>query len=817
MSSIPPPPPPSAAAAREDPLLLVPAAVAAPSDKGLMLADSLWFEFGMVLLVLLFVSITVAECSAASDAVLPYGLGVTSAVLLAVLGGEVVVVRAWLFRGNFRKRHLVSLVLTCTAFGLQVAVLVPPPIAPAVLVSSRVFSLLVSMYAMKRVSDFVLTSQVWLNGKHRSDQLTTLERCLQVLKDFETKHLISESDRASMQWLTMTIASHRLYQDTDKQHGPNFHGADEDTSKWLRGTYTQHQAVATPTSENPPVLAGAGGATEEEEAAPTTKPLLKVGSGAGSTFSTNSAVKSKLARSASMPPQPPQRNSSIDGGDSVVGHYMESLDLGGGSAGGGGGSGKDHARVVTGALFGLTAQDVQLLQSGGGEEEDATITIDVDKLNREIDEWEFDAFAVHDRYPLSLCLFSSLRKNLSLDALGVSSSVLANFALEIERGYVSTNVYHNKFHAADVVQCFHHMLTHVQMRQCTTPLDRLVGLIACAIHDYKHPGVNNTFLSQTSSPLAIQYNDIAILESMHVSSAFQLMRNEPAKYDVFAHLPLGAQREARETMVQMVLATDMKSHFDIIRNFQTAIGLPAPDKSHDHLGAWWSEFEQHAAAAAGSATHSASFNATQGFALPVTAHPLEYRRLVLKTALHCADVSNPARPLNLAVKLAELVQEEFFLQGDLEKQHKLPVSLFMDRDRPAFPKMQVGFIEFIVKPLLDTYWMWLKPYKGSADVHLATNLEYWKKRAEQESSAATAVASSPLLPPRSAKSSRHRPQSSMGEEMPSKRPPPGHHRRTNSEHTSRNFLSAMVAAATAPPLAAGDVTSPKPSRADTLV
>ncbi|KAH9248485.1 hypothetical protein BASA81_013811 [Batrachochytrium salamandrivorans] len=632
----------------------------APMDEngprlGLILTDSLWFEFCMVLLILLFIAITVAECSTTSDTILPYGLGVTSAVLLAVLGGEVIIVRAWLFRGNFRKRHLLGLVLACTAFGLQVAVLVPPSITPAVLVSSRVFSLLVSMYSVKRVSDFVLTSQVWLNSKHRNDHLTTLERCLQVLKDFETKHLISETDRASMQWLTMTIASHRLYQDTDKQHGPSFYGADEDTSKWLRGTYTQHQAVATPTNENAPL----GGPEEEDTPIVVTKSLPKVGSGVGSTFSTNSAVKSKLSRSASMPPHPPiapRRNSSMDGGDSVVGNYVEGIDLS--SAGG---SGKDQARIVTGTLFGLTTQDLLLLKRMDGEEEEEAIVFDVDKLNREMDEWEFDAFAVHDRYPLSLCLLSSLRKNLSLDSLGIPT-------------------------------------------------------------------------------------------------------------------------------------------------------LPPPDKLHDHLGAWWPDFEQQT-------THSASFNATtQGFTLPVTAYPLEYRRLILKTALHCADVSNPARPLNLAIKLAELVQEEFFLQGDLEKQHKLPVSLFMDRDRPAFPKMQVGFIEFIVKPLLDTYLMWLKPYKGSADIHLAANLEYWKKRAEQESSTTTAVASSPLLPPRSVKNSRHRPQGSMGEEMPFKRTPNGMgHRRTNSEHNSRSFISAMVAAATAPPSPAPDTLSPKPSRADTLV
>jgi hypothetical protein len=31
-------------------------------------------------------------------------------------------------------------------------------------------------------------------------------------------------------------------------------------------------------------------------------------------------------------------------------------------------------------------------------------------------------------------------------------------------------------------------------------------IIACLIHDYKHPGVTNAFLINTSDPIAIKYN-----------------------------------------------------------------------------------------------------------------------------------------------------------------------------------------------------------------------------------------------------------------------------------------------------------------------
>ena len=48
---------------------------------------------------------------------------------------------------------------------------------------------------------------------------------------------------------------------------------------------------------------------------------------------------------------------------------------------------------------------------------------------------------------------------------------------------------------------------------------------------------------------------------------------------------------------------------------------------------------------------------------------------------------------------AQMVQEEFFCQGDLEKENKLAVSPFMDRDNPALPRMQLNFLDFLVSPL----------------------------------------------------------------------------------------------------------------------
>ena len=56
-------------------------------------------------------------------------------------------------------------------------------------------------------------------------------------------------------------------------------------------------------------------------------------------------------------------------------------------------------------------------------------------------------------------------------------------------------------------------------------------------------------------------------------------------------------------------------------------------------------------------------------------------------------------------KWASVVLDEFFLQGDKEKELGIPVQMLNDRDKVNRPFSQIGFIEFIVSPLLLSIWV----------------------------------------------------------------------------------------------------------------
>ena len=68
--------------------------------------------------------------------------------------------------------------------------------------------------------------------------------------------------------------------------------------------------------------------------------------------------------------------------------------------------------------------------------------------------------------------------------------------------------------------------------------------------------------------------------------------------------------------------------------------------------------------------------------------------------LHVADISNSMKPFRICRIWAWQVLEEFFNQGDQEKKLGVPVQALNDRDKVNRAFSQVGFIEFLVSPLI---------------------------------------------------------------------------------------------------------------------
>eukprot|EP01113_Clastostelium_recurvatum_P035059 TRINITY_DN4837_c0_g1_i2.p1 TRINITY_DN4837_c0_g1~~TRINITY_DN4837_c0_g1_i2.p1 ORF type:complete len:728 (+),score=209.03 TRINITY_DN4837_c0_g1_i2:28-2184(+) len=317
--------------------------------------------------------------------------------------------------------------------------------------------------------------------------------------------------------------------------------------------------------------------------------------------------------------------------------------------------------------------------------------------------WGFDIFKFAretDDHPLLYMVYYLFEEYDMFDQIPeLDQTKLINFITAIEDGYVD-NPYHNRTHAADVVHgCYFFLKTSLTLSPYLSLLEIMAAIIACAIHDYRHPGRNNVFLINTEDKLAVRHNDLSVLENFHCSEAWEVLKRKENNF--LAELPLGSRQMVRKIVVGMVLATDMAKHPEILAQFQNKM-------------------------------HTASLDVVSSF---------DDRLLALRMAIKCADISNPARPLPVYQGWVDRVMEEFYRQGDAERILTLPISAFMDRNLPdQVPKCQSGFIGFIVLP---TYKSWVE-FAGLTEPLqiLENNLKYWKDKIEVQQQQASTTSSS---------------------------------------------------------------------------
>lgn len=61
--------------------------------------------------------------------------------------------------------------------------------------------------------------------------------------------------------------------------------------------------------------------------------------------------------------------------------------------------------------------------------------------------------------------------------------------------------------------------------------------------------------------------------------------------------------------------------------------------------------------------------------------------------VHCSDLSNPTKPLEIYKTWVDRVMAEFFRQGDMERKMGLDISPMCDRQIATVEKSQVSLME----------------------------------------------------------------------------------------------------------------------------
>ncbi|KAF9977082.1 hypothetical protein BGZ73_007054 [Actinomortierella ambigua] len=127
----------------------------------------------------------------------------------------------------------------------------------------------------------------------------------------------------------------------------------------------------------------------------------------------------------------------------------------------------------------------------------------------------------------------------------------------------------------------------------------------------------------------------------------------------------------------------------------------------------------------------------------------ELRQVLCQCLLHAADISNAVKPWELCRRWSDLVVQEFFRQGDIEKAQNLPVSPNMDRDLHNQPQISLGFGDFVVQPYFESLAEFLPAASELLDT-LTSNRAHWvtlQKAAAQETESSQHLQVGPIETP----------------------------------------------------------------------
>lgn len=323
--------------------------------------------------------------------------------------------------------------------------------------------------------------------------------------------------------------------------------------------------------------------------------------------------------------------------------------------------------------------------------EEARVTVEM------LESWSFSPFDLTKEQMCSLCvhMISDFHAGDGFITDMEDMSRLRRFISAVEKEYNDVR-FHSFMHAVDVVHGVSKMMRLNSSNRYLSELEQFSLLIAGSAHDLGHEGVNNAFLVEVGHDLALQYNDQSPLENMHCAKLYKIIA--VADTNVFAKMSPEQYKESRKICIETILHTDMVTHFGMVNNLQMTYQM--------NTEVFTEKRETD--------TEWEVFKAT------------DTKMLTMECILHSADVSNPARAFEVTRNWGMRCVDEFFAQGDQEKQLGIAVGIINDRDKVNRPASQIGFIEFVIAPFFVAQirlWPGLSEYGDN----LAYNIAKWEE------------------------------------------------------------------------------------------
>lgn len=311
----------------------------------------------------------------------------------------------------------------------------------------------------------------------------------------------------------------------------------------------------------------------------------------------------------------------------------------------------------------------------------------------EVRNWDLNSFAVTNQFDY---IYFMLYDFDLINPFAIDSKVLYNFVLRIkEKSNQWNNPFHNFTHCFNVMHGVYMLLSITPVGKVFNPLQHYALLIAAMCHDVDHRGKGNMFEVYSKSAIATVYHDKSVLEQHHAAVTFFTLQEENC--NIFSELSGDEYKQVRKLIITSILGTDMSKHLVMVEHMASRF----KDLDEKPIGTLEKDIEK-----------------------------------VAQLALHAGDLSHPCKSFRIYEMWSTLVCQEFIDQYNQEVKLGLPITQFMkDLDKPrVYYANEVGFLNFVVKPLWECVHMFASPSTNIVLEGLNANittmkgkLEEWKK------------------------------------------------------------------------------------------
>ena len=329
----------------------------------------------------------------------------------------------------------------------------------------------------------------------------------------------------------------------------------------------------------------------------------------------------------------------------------------------------------------------------------------VNKLSNDLFSFEFNVFDFYDKYE-NLSPFT-LASQIILNKYDLSkysnSSIIYNFVKEIKENYTKKAIYHTEKHGLDMLQtlAIYISKTNLISNLDLNNIDILSLLVAGLCHDVGHEGYNNDYQIKMSTDLSITYNDKSILENFHISLTFKILKKDNC--NIFNFLSKNEYSYVRKRMIELVLATDMSFHSRIIALMKNRV-----ENNNIKEG-------KNCEKIINKEKNDNIFNEQQE---------------VLNYLIHIGDLSHSSKQFDITYKWSYLLSEEFWRQGDEEKEKGFSINFLFERSNTDVPRNQVGFMKGIIIPSFEILVDFLPELNYYWD-NVNKNLNQWIELADK--------------------------------------------------------------------------------------